>query len=569
MYILGISCFYHDSSASLIKDGKVLAAAGEERFTREKNYSGFPLQAINYCLKEGNITVNDVSYIAFSEKPFLKFQRVVYDYIDSFPFSIGNFFRTMPQWLDQRLIMPVMVKKELGYKGEVCFVKHHLAHAASSFFVSGFNESCIITADAVGEWESVVLSKGKENRIESLECLHYPDSLGILYSALTTFLGFKANSDEGKVMALGDYGSPSFLEEFKKIITTKDDGSFALNKKLIDPARGRRMYRRKEMEKILGSARKPSQELEQRHFDIAATLQKITEDTLIKIANYAHSGTGGKNLCLAGGIFLNCVANRKIQKKTPFKNIFIQPSAGDGGASLGAALYADSLKREGAKYGKMKHSYLGPAYSNKKALKILSYYGFKPEEYEDEDALAEFIARRIWDNNILALFRGRMEWGPRALGARSILANPANPEMKEILNKRVKHREWFRPFGLSILEDDCSDFFNIKHSPFMLFADSAKPDKKDLIPAGVHINGTSRIQTVNKEDNPFFYKIISHFKKISGVPAVINTSFNDKGEPIVCSPADAVECFINTEIDTLILENNVIRKAGSSFGSSK
>jgi carbamoyltransferase len=565
MYILGISCFYHDSSASLIKDGEILASAQEERFTREKNYPGFPRQAIDHCLKEGELTINDVSYIAFSEKPFLKFQRVISDYIETFPFSIKNFFRTMPHWLDQRLILPVLVKKELGYKGEVAFVKHHLAHAASSFLVSGFDESCIITADAVGEWESLTLGKGERGKIELQKGLYYPDSLGIFYSALTTFLGFEANNDEGKVMALGDYGSPSFLEEFKNIITVKEDGSFVLNKKIIDPARGNRMYRPGAMKEILGPARRSKEELEQRHFDIAATLQKITEDIVIKIAGYAHNNIGGENLCLAGGIFLNCVANRKIQKETPFKNVFIQPAAGDGGTSLGAALYVDHLLGERRNHQKMRHVYLGPEYSKQKIQRAVSFHTLDFEEYENDDILAEFIADQIRKNNIIALFRGRMEWGPRALGARSILADPANPQMKEILNDRVKHREWFRPFGLSILEEDCSDFFDLEYSPFMLLADPVKPGKKDFIPAGVHVNNTSRIQTVNKEDNPFFYKIISCFKDISGIPAVINTSFNDKGEPIVCSPEDALKCFTNTEIDMLILENNVVKKVHRSY----
>jgi carbamoyltransferase len=561
MYILGISCFYHDSAACLLKDGRIVAAAQEERFNRKKNCSDFPSYSIDYCLREAGITVKDISGIAFNEKPFLKFQRVITGHISSFPFSLKNFLRTMPHWLDQRLILPALVKKELGYEGETYFIRHHLAHAASSFFASGYDDACIVTADAVGEWESVTVSQGRGSDIEPGERLFYPDSPGIFYSALTTFLGFKADSDEGKVMALADYGTPSLIREFKELISLYPDGSFALNPYFISPNKGNRMYNKKRMEALLGAERQPQEDLERRHFDIASTLQAIMEDVVVGIVRRAHNKFGGSSLCLAGGVFLNCVANHKILKHTPFQNIFIQPAAGDSGGALGAALYVDSLLGEKRSGHRMRHAFWGPSFSNERIKREIFFNKLKSAEYDD-DELAGIIAGKIWKGEVVALFKGRMEWGPRALGARSILASPSHPQMKDILNKKVKHREWFRPFGIAVLEEDCREYFDLGYSPFMLFADKVHSDKKNSIPSGLHINDTSRIQTVNRKDNPFLYKVIVRFKELSGIPAVINTSFNDRGEPIVCSPSDAIACFRNTDIDYLVMENNILEKTG-------
>lgn len=560
MNILGISCFYHDSAACLVKDGKIISAVQEERFNRKKNSSDFPVQSINFCLQSADLTVYDIDYVVFYEKPFLKFQRVVLSHLRSYPFSIKNFLRVMPHWLDDRLIIPLILKKEIGYNGKVLFIEHHLAHAASAFFVSPFEEAVVITSDGVGEWATTTIGEGRNNEIQISKELHYPNSLGLLYSAITTYLGFEANRGEGKVMALSDYGKPVYVDKLKEIITIKLDGSFSINTKYFSFNEGTRMYSNKFV-KTFGKPRLPGAKIEQRHYDIAASLQKIIEEILLLIANEAYKKTKLTNLCLAGGTFLNCVANSEILKKTSFKNMFIQPAAGDSGGAIGAALYTyHTLLKEPRKHI-MRDAYLGPKFSSTQIKRHLLNKNAKFKEFKNHQDLIKQVAEKIAQDKIIGWFQGGMEWGPRALGHRSILANPCNPSMKDILNEKVKHREWFRPYGVSIIREELNNFFDMDiDSPFMLLVGKVKESKKGLIPSAIHVDGTSRIQTITKEDNDVFYELVKEFKNITNIPMIINTSFNDNNEPIVCTPEDAYSCFTKTKMDYLVLGNFFIEK---------
>ncbi len=561
MNILGLSCHYHDSAAALVKDGRVVAAAQEERFDREKNSSAFPYHAINYCLQAGNLTVYDVDYVAFYEKPFLKFQRVILNHIKSYPFSYKNFREVIPHWLGERLVIPLILEKELGYEGKVLFIKHHMAHAASAFLASPFDEAAIITSDGIGEWASMAIGSGSGSDVRIDRELRYPDSLGLLYSAITNYLGFEANRAEGKVMALADYGEPTYLDKFGEIVTTRPDGSFRLDSSYFGFNKGSRMFSRK-FAKTFGEPREPGAEIEQKHFDMAATLQRVVEEIIIATAKGLRDRTGTDDLCTAGGTFLNCVANSRVLKEAGFSRIFIQPAAGDSGGALGAALYAyHSLLGHPRSYV-MRDAYLGPEFSVDEIRRFLTGNHVQFRELKDGE-LARYAAEKIAEDRIVGWFQGRMEWGPRALGNRSILANPCSPGMKDFLNKEVKHREWFRPYGVNILLEETTDYFDLDHpSPFMLLVGNALEARKERIPSALHVNGTSRIQTITKEDNGLFYDLVREFEKITGVPMVINTSFNDRGEPIVCTPENAFACFSKTKIDCLVLGNFVIEKKG-------
>lgn len=559
MNILGISCFYHDSAACLLQDGKIVAAAQEERFNRIKNYPGFPINAINYCLQAKNLTIYDIDHIGFYEKPFLKFARVVLSHLRSYPFSLKNFLRTMPDWLENRLIIPIYLKKELGFEGKTFFIKHHLSHAASAFLVSPFEESAILTADGVGEWTTMTLGMGKDKNITVFKEIHYPNSLGLFYTAVTTYLGFKALNGEGKVMGLAGHGKPEYLDKFREMVQVKSDGSFKLDHSYFGFNKGNRMYSRKFL-RIFGPERLPETAITERHYNIAATLQQFTEEILIKIARNLYDLTGSDNLCLSGGVFLNCVANGKILEKTPFKKIFIQPAAGDSGGALGIASYIYHSLFEKQRDYIMKDAYLGPNYTQNYIERILLRQSLKYKKLEDNE-ISRFMAEKISLNNIIGWFQGRMEFGPRALGNRSILANPCNPDMKDILNSKVKMRESFRPYAPAVLEDRLKDFFVLNvESPFMLLAAPVREEKKTIIPAVTHIDGTARIQTVNKETNPRFWQVIKEFENLTGTPVLLNTSFNLRGEPIVCSPEDAINCFLKSQMDYLVLENYVIEK---------
>jgi carbamoyltransferase len=569
MNILGISCFYHDSAACLFKDGKIAAAAQEERFNRRKNYPGFPIQAINSCLQSADISIYDLDYIGFYEKPYLKFSRVVTNHLRSWPFSLKNFLNVMPHWLEDRLIMPAVFQRELGFKGKTIFIKHHLAHAASSFLVSPFEEAAVLTADGVGEWTTTSFGSGRGSKIKILKEISYPDSLGLLYTAVTTYLGFEALEGEGKVMGLAGYGKPAYLDKFREMADVKPDGSFKLDQRFFGFFNeGSRMYTLRFL-KLFGEERMPGGKIDQRHCDIAASLQKFTEDTLIKTANTLYKETGSNNLCLAGGLFLNCVANHKILEETPFKNVFIQPAAGDSGGALGVAAYINNAVCGNKRGYVMYDAGLGPEYDPAGIKRMLARRGldFKELDYPE---LAKYVAGNIARNNIVGWFQGKAEFGPRALGNRSILANPRNPDMKDILNSRVKNRESFRPYAPAVLEEKAGEYFFLRDSsPFMLLAPQVREDKRKLIPAVTHVDGTARVQTVNKDVNPGFWQLIKEFEILTGIPVLINTSFNLRGEPIVNSPEEALDAFLKTDMDCLVLENIIVEKTGQPSAPDK
>ena len=559
MNILGISCYYHDSAACLVKDGLVVAAVQEERLNRIKNSSDFPIKAINYCIQAGGISFNQIDYVAFYEKPFLKFSRVIFDHIKSFPFSYLNFLQTTPFWLQDRLVIPLVLKREFGFTGKIVFVKHHLAHASSTFLVSPFDEAAIIIADGVGEYATTSFGYGQGNNINIFKEIHYPDSLGLLYSALTSFLGFKVNSGEGTTMALASFGNPIYLDKFYEIIKVSADGSFKMNTKYFGFIKGRTMFSKKFI-KLFGLPRKPGTEYDQVYRDIAASLQLFVEETLIKISNHVHLETESKNLCLAGGVFLNCVANQKIIDNTPFEHIFIQPGAGDAGTCIGAALNLYNCVLNNPRKYIMEHAYLGPEFSNEQIKRIILNSNLKFNEYA-EDELVEKTARLIHNNKTVGWIQGRLEFGPRALGNRSILASATNHEMVNILNNRIKHREWFRPFAPIVPEEYANDYFHLsQQSPFMLFAPKVRENSKSLLPAITHIDDTARVQTVSIKHNPILHKLLLEYKKLSGIPVIINTSFNLQGEPIVCSPEEAINDFLKSEMDYLVMGCFLVEK---------
>ena len=561
MYILGISCYYHDAAACLIKDGKLIAAAEEERFTRKKHDSSFPINAINFCLKEANISSKELSFIGFYEKPLSKFERILSQHLEMFPYSFWSFYKTMPNWLSEKLRIPKTIKKKLKYKGDILFIDHHLAHATSSFLVSPFKEAAILTVDGVGEWTTTAIGYGKENEIGLLKEIKFPHSLGLLYSTVTAHLGFSVNNSEYKIMSLAAYGNPVYYDKFMKIIDLKEDGSYRLDMDFFDYHYRLRMPS-KNFIKEFGPIRKPSEKITHHHKDIAASLQKVTEVIMFKILNHLYEITKCNNLCMAGGVALNSVANGKIKKYTKFKNVFIQPASSDAGTSLGVAFYIYNSVLNNKRDYVMNNVYLGPNFSYDEIKIFLNSNGINYQEFKDDKELIKEVAKLIFGNNVVGWFQGRMEFGPRALGNRSILANPCNPQMKKILNEKVKHREEFRPFAPVIIEEKVKEYFDIdkKDEKFMLFVYPVKESKRKLIPAVTHVDGTARLQTVNKNQNLFYHNLIMEFEKLSKVPVLINTSFNIRGEPIVCTPEDAYRCMMGTEIDYLVLSNFLIKR---------
>ncbi|MDD5724678.1 MAG: carbamoyltransferase [Candidatus Omnitrophica bacterium] len=559
MNILGISCFYHDAAACLLQDGKITAAASEERFNRRKNSPLFPINAVNFCLQRGGLTAGEIDYVGFYEQPYLKFYRVLLSHLRAYPFSFKNFLATMPDWLRERLTLPLLLKNELGYEGEVFFIKHHLSHAASAFLVSPFEEAAILTADGVGEWATMALGAGKAGQIRMIKESHFPDSLGLFYTAITTYLGFEALNGEGKVMGLAGYGEPVYLEKLKEMVSVKPDGSLRLDQSFFGFNKGSRMYSGK-LVRALGKERAPESKIEQRHCDIASSLQKFTEDVLIKAANNLYRETRLDKLCLAGGLFLNCLANNKILEHTPFKEIFVQPAAGDSGGALGVASYIyHSLLGKERNYV-MEDACLGPDFSRTRIRRALVNAGINFREMEDGD-LFKYAAGLILQDKIVGWFQGQMEFGPRALGNRSLLANPCNPGMKDILNSKVKKREPFRPYAPVVLEERADEFFRIKQpSPFMLIAGSVREEKAAVIPAVTHVDKTARVQTLSRKANPRLWQLIKEFEQLTGIPLLINTSFNLRGEPIVCTPEDAVSCFKRSRMDCLILDNCIAER---------
>jgi carbamoyltransferase len=558
MNIIGISCYYHDSAACLIQDGKVIAATQEERFTRVKYSSDFPINAVNSCLAQSGMTVYDIDHIVFYEKPYLKFSRMLIDHIRSFPLSLRRFMQTMPQWLDDRLTLQLSLKNNINFDGGIFFIKHHLSHAAAAFLPSSFERAAIITADGVGEWATTTLSSGTGNNIDIIKEIIYPDSLGLLYTAVTTYLGFRPLSGEGKVMGLAAHGEPEYLNKFNEIVSIKSDGSYKLDNSYFGFNKGTRIYSKKWL-KTFGAAREAGSQITARDCNMAATLQKFTENILLQIARYIHGLANTDNLCLAGGLFLNCVANTRILEETPFKKVFIQPAAGDSGGGMGAALYLYNSLLGNDRNFVLDNVYLGPEFSSNYINRRLHQKNISYRTFPTEREFLKFIAKEIYNEKIVGWFQGRMEFGPRALGNRSILANPRNPDMKNILNNKVKKREAFRPYAPVVTLDKASDYFEMDYpSPFMLLAPRVRPDKMNIIPAVTHCDATARVQTVTESSNGILWKLLKEFELISGVPVLLNTSFNLKDEPIVCSPEDAIDSFNRSNMDLLVLGNIII-----------
>ncbi|MDE3059312.1 MAG: carbamoyltransferase [Bacteroidota bacterium] len=586
MYILGISAFYHDSAACLVQDGKIISAAQEERFTRKKHDDNFPINAINFCLQYSGIHASQLDLIAFYDKPFLKFERLLETYITYAPIGIKSFIKAMPLWIKQKLWMKDYIQKELQYDGKIIFPEHHESHAASAFYPSPFQESAILTMDGVGEWTTTSYGIGNGNEIELLEEIKFPHSLGLLYSAFTYYTGFKVNSGEYKVMGLAPYGEPKYTSLIlNELIDVKDDGSFKMNMKYFNYCAGLTMTNEKFNKLFGGKPRKPESKLTQKEMDVARSLQDVTEEIVLKMGTYVHQKTGMKNLALAGGVALNCVANGRLLREGPFENIWIQPAAGDAGGAVGAALlgwhrYHNEPRGVKGNEDAQQGSLLGPEFSDKDIANFLEHNGIiyhKLQPNEISKRIADLIARE----KVIGWFEGRMEFGPRALGARSILGDARSPTMQALMNLKIKFREGFRPFAPSVLAEKASEYFELKTaSPYMLLVAEVKKERRremseqeqrmfgidklniarSDIPAVTHVDYSARIQTVHKETNPLFYDLLSRFNDDHHCAVIINTSFNVRGEPIVCTPDDAYRCFMRTNIDYLILGNFLLNK---------
>lgn len=554
MYILGISCFYHDAAACLLKDGKVVAAASEERFTRKKHDPDFPKNAISFCLERENISVDDLDYIGFYDKPIIKFERILTSYLTYFPRGFFSFIKSMPVWLHQKMWVPSVIRNELDYKGKIIFAEHHVSHAASTFFASPFEKAAILTVDGVGEWATATSGMGEGNSIRLFTEIKFPHSLGLLYTAFTYYLGFKVNSAEYKVMGLAPYGRPIYADKIKEhLFHIKDDGSFQMDMKYFSYPYGLKMTNMK-FSKLFGfEPRHPESKVEEHHFHLASSVQKVTEETMLKMCTSLYDKTKLDCLCLAGGVALNCVANGKILRETPFKEIYIQPAAGDAGGAFGVASYIYFTLLGQEKNGlPMPDAYLGPSFGDEEIQRYLDSVGATYVRL-DRGNLLDKVAGLIDEQHVIGWFQGRMEFGPRALGARSILADARNPENKDVVNLKIKFRESFRPFAPTILEEDCSEYFEIdRASPFMLLVAQVREDRR-VIPSVTHVDGSARIQSVNRNTNPLYYDLIHRFKELTGCPVIINTSFNVRGEPIVCTPEDGFRCFMRTHMDYLAI----------------
>ena len=570
MYVLGISCFYHDSSASLVKDGKIVAAAQEERFTRKKHDTSFPVNAIEHCLKSQNITIEDIDHIGFYEKPLLKFERLLHQHIEKFPLSYKTFLSGLPSWLNEKLRVIKQVRKKLKYKKDVLFIEHHLAHAASTFLPSPFKKAAILSVDGVGEWTTTTYGLGNDKDITLHKEIKFPSSLGLLYSTITAYLGFSVNNSEYKVMGLSSYGNMDkktnpYYEKLKQVLDIKEDGSYRFDMSYFVYHFANKMPSKKLSKLLGGPIRKPESTLTSRHKDIAAAAQLITEEVMTKMINHIHKVTKCDNLVLAGGVGLNSVYNGKILRNTPFKRIWIQPDAGDGGTSLGAALYVYNTILGNKRNYILKDAYLGPGFSSQEVKDFLDKNKINYTEIKDSKKLVKETAKLIKENKVIGWFQGKMEWGPRALGARSILSNPTNIDMQEILNLKVKHREKFRPFAPVVCEEDAQKYFECDEpipepTDFMLMVYPIKKQYHKKIPAVTHVDGSGRLQTIRRPQNPLYYDLIKEFGKLSGTPILINTSFNIRGEPIVCTPEDAYRCMMGTGIDLLVIDKFLVKR---------
>jgi carbamoyltransferase len=560
-YILGISAYYHDSAAAIIKDGKTIAAAHEERFTRKKHDASFPKQAIHYCLKAANIELEDLEAIVFYDKPFLKFERLLKTYLKTFPFGFTQFLQSIPIWLKSKLFLRQKIAKKLNIKEEkIFFSEHHISHAASACFTSSFSECAALTVDGVGEFATTSIGKYKNGKLTILKEIHFPHSLGLLYSTITGYLGFKVNSAEYKVMGLAPYGKDTFSKEVRQLVEIHNDGSFSLNMKYFDFEGGLKMHSKK-LEKLFGApARISESDMSEREFNIAHSLQKLTEELMLGLAKEALKATGSKNLTLAGGAALNCVANGKILEEKICDDIYIQPAAGDAGGALGAALYYhhQTYKNTTEQTAKTFSPYLGPKFSDVKIKGFLENTKASYTQLSSDKDCCKQVATLIDGDNVIGWFQGQAEFGPRALGNRSIIADARNKNNWQKVNLKIKFRESFRPFAPSVLEERLNDYFDIdRPSPYMLLVANVKT--KD-IPAVTHVDNSARIQSVNKEQNPKYYQLIKEFEKNTGCGVIINTSFNVRSEPIVLTPQDAWNVFINTEMDYLVLGNFLIKK---------
>lgn len=594
MAILGISAFYHDSAAALVDDnGNIIAAAQEERFTRQKHDSRFPVHAVQYCLQEANLPSEEIDSVVFYDKPFIKFERLIETYLAFAPRGFRSFKMAIPVWIKEKLFQKKLLKDELeklfpnqDWNSRLLFAEHHQSHAASAFFPSPFQEAAVLTMDGVGEWATTSVSIGKGNNLETLKEIHFPHSLGLLYSAFTYYTGFKVNSGEYKLMGLAPYGEPKFSQLIlDELLDLKDDGTFRLNMKYFDYCTGLTMTNG-HFEKLFGlPVRTPEQLLTQDHMDIAASIQSVTEEIVLRLTRSIAKETGMKNLCLAGGVALNCVANGKILRDGKFKNIWIQPASGDAGGALGAALTAHYLHKKAERkisngMDAMQGSYLGPTFTQSDIETRLIKIGAKFKSLS-EDEMLQATAQALARGDAVGWFQGRMEFGPRALGGRSILGDPRSKTMQKTLNLRIKYRESFRPFAPSVLREHASDWFELNgDSPYMLLvADVLKKRQRSMtdtqknlfgieklnvprsdIPAVTHVDYSARIQTVHKETNPAYHKLISAFHKLTECPVIVNTSFNVRGEPIVCTPEDAFRCFMGTDMETLVLGNCILFK---------
>jgi carbamoyltransferase len=561
MNVLGISCFYHDAAAALLRDGVIVAACQEERLSRKKHDSRFPARAVRYVLKEAGIGPEDLDAVGFYDKPLLKFERMLSTYIATFPRSFNSFRKAIPVWLHEKLWVPAVVRKALRpYKGPILFAEHHMSHAASTFLVSPFEEAAILTVDGVGEWATATYAVGRGTDIQMFKEIRFPHSLGLLYSAFTYYLGFKVNSAEYKVMGLAPYGKPVHFDRImNEMVHLNDDGSFKLNMKYFSYDYGLTMTNGRFDEFFGGPPRKPETWMNEREFDIAASVQKVCEEIVLRMARYIHRETGLPNLCMAGGVALNCVANGRVIRETPFENLFVQPAAGDAGGAVGVAHYLYNTLEKQPRGPAWTHAYLGPAFTDAEIAQYLDQAGAKYRVLSDAE-VAPLTARLVADGNVVGWFQGRMEFGPRALGGRSILADPRDPKMRDTLNMKIKFREGFRPFAPSVLADKAGEWFDIDcDSPYMLLVAQVHEGKR-VIPSVTHVDGSARLQTVTREESPLYYDTIAEFGRLTGVPVVINTSFNVRGEPIVCTPHDAYLCFMRTNMDHLVLGRCLLDK---------
>jgi len=585
MKILGISCYYHDAAACLLVDGKVIAAASEERFSRIKHDSEFPKRAIRFCLQKGGITEADLDYVAFYDKPFLKFERILETYIAGVPRGLPSFIKAIPLWIKKKLFIPRLIEQSLdGFEGTMLFSEHHESHAASTFYPSPFQRAAFLTIDGVGEWATTSYGVGDGKELKIHKELHFPHSLGLLYSAFTYYTGFRVNSGEYKVMGLAPYGEPKYVDKIlDHVVDLKDDGSFRLDQEYFDYCWGLRMTGEKFHKLFGGPPREPESKLTQREMDLARSVQVVCEEVMLRMSRHVYEVTGEKYLCLAGGVALNCVGNGRVLREGPFEDIFIQPAAGDAGGALGAALsvWHEYLgeERQAQPRGTVEGSYFGPDYSGEEIERRLEKFGARWEKV-GFDALPEKVAQLIADGNVIGWFQGRMEFGPRALGARSIIGDARSPEMQTTMNLKIKFRESFRPFAPTVLADDVSEWFELdRESPYMLlvapvhekhrlnsqeegelFGIDKLNVKRSTVPAITHVDYSARVQSVHPDDNKLYYDMIKAFKEKTGCPVIINTSFNVRGEPIVCNPEHAYTCFMRTNMDYLAIGPYVLAK---------